>query len=96
MSGRRLSKRHALALGRLFDREIDGALLSPGLAGYPRRLGPKVAAELEARGLAMPLTVTVPMATMGSLVVAGHVLTHAGRFAYCEWASEQCSEEASA
>lgn len=85
-----LTKRHAKALERAFDAEIQGAASGLRWPAYPVRLGPKIAEELRALGYVEQADINVlGKRLLSSMNVSGWVLTQDGRLAYCLWATER-------
>jgi hypothetical protein len=85
---------------KLTRREWDalGSLLLPPKLGGKTTLGPKMAAKLQALGLVEPAEWKIY--GIGSspidcipITIKGWRLTMRGNIRYCEWASEQVSDE---
>jgi hypothetical protein len=85
-----LTKRHAAALGRLFGREIEAAMMHAKLPPVVK-LGTKLAAELEELGFVEAVEVT--FGGRFPVTISGYVLTWRGHMTYCAWAAENCSDD---
>lgn len=77
-----LPRKQAAALERIFAREISGSPL-PILQSRA-----KIYEKLAGDGMVIRTEIRVK----GEAKVSGWLLTHRGRIAYCEWASEQEGE----
>lgn len=73
-----MTKRFLNALEKIFEREIEGALLHSHAKVYD---------ELAALGYCERESRKLGADRFGEIVIDGWALTHSGRFAYCDWAS---------